>query len=126
MKAHSGGGPVFDLGVHAIDLLYWLMGNRRVVAVSSMAVTKLGNRDEHLATSLADSGAFMGVLNARPFNYRDFDVEDMAAADCIACNHRDDRLRARAHFSLKIEDVEAMDAGKIGIACFAADFLVPS
>jgi predicted dehydrogenase len=79
MKAHSGGGPVFDLGVHAIDLLYWLMGNKRVVAVSSMAVTKLGNRDEKLATSLADSGAFLGVLNARPFNHRDFDVEDMAA-----------------------------------------------
>ena len=79
MKAHSGGGPVFDLGVHAIDQLFWLMGNPKVVAVSSVTYTKLGNRDEHLATSLADSGAFLGVLTPTPYKHSDFDVEDMAA-----------------------------------------------
>ena len=79
MKEHSGGGPVYDLGVHAIDLLYWLMGNPQVRAVSGATYTKLGNRDEHLATSLADSGAFLGVLTPRPYDFRDFDVEDMAA-----------------------------------------------
>ena len=79
MKKHSAGGPVYDLGVHALDLLFWLMGNPRVEAVSSAVYTKLGNRDERLATSLADSGAPMGVLTPRPYNWRDFDVEDMAA-----------------------------------------------
>jgi len=79
MKAHSGGGPVFDLGVHAIDQLYWLMGNPKVRAVTSVTYTKLGNRDEKLATSLADSGAFLGVLTPRPYKASDFDVEDMAA-----------------------------------------------
>jgi len=79
MKEHSGGGPVYDLGVHAIDLLYWLLGNPKVCAVNGATYTKLGNRDEGLATSLAESGAFVGVLTPRPYDYRDFDVDDMAA-----------------------------------------------
>lgn len=79
MKEHSGAGPVYDLGVHMIDLLFWLMGNPRVVAVSGMTYTKFGNRDEGLATSLADSGAPLGVLTPRQYDYREFDVEDMAA-----------------------------------------------
>jgi len=79
MKEHSGGGPVYDLGVHAIDLLYWLLGNPKVQAVSGVTFTKLANKDEGLATSLADSGAPLGVLTPRPYDYKDFDVEDMAA-----------------------------------------------
>ena len=79
IKKHSGAGPVYDLGVHMIDLLFWLMGNPRVVAVSSMTYTKFGNRDEGLATSLADSGAPLGVLTPRKYDYHEFDVEDMAA-----------------------------------------------
>jgi len=79
MKKHSGAGPVYDLGVHALDLLYWIMGNPKVKAVSSMAYTKFGNRDEGLATSLADSGAPLGVLTPREYDHREFDVEDMAA-----------------------------------------------
>jgi predicted dehydrogenase len=79
MKEHSGGGPVYDLGVHAIDLLYWLMGSPKVVAVTGQTWTKFGNKQEGLVTSLADSGAPLGVLTPRPYNPRDFDVEDMAA-----------------------------------------------
>lgn len=78
IKRHSGGGPVYDLGVHMIDLLFWLMGNPKVLAVSSMTYTKFGNRDEGLATSLAESGAPLGVLTPRQFNSSEFDVEDMA------------------------------------------------
>jgi len=79
IKKHSGGGPIYDLGVHAIDLLYWLMGNPPVQAVSGATYTKFGNRDEGLATSLADSGAPLGVLTPRPYDPKEFDVEDMAA-----------------------------------------------
>lgn len=79
MKEHSGAGPVYDLGVHAIDRLFWLMGNPQVQAVTSMTYTKFGSRDEGLATSLADSGAPLGVLTPRPYDYHEFDVEDMAA-----------------------------------------------
>jgi predicted dehydrogenase len=78
-KEHSGGGPIYDLGVHAIDLLFWLMGSPKVEAVSGVTYTKIGNRDEKLATSLADSGAFEGVLTPRPYDFHDFNVEDMAA-----------------------------------------------
>lgn len=79
MEKHSGAGPVYDLGVHMIDLLFWLMDNPKVLAVSSMTYTKFGDRDEGLATSLADSGAPIGVLTPRKYDYREFDVEDMAA-----------------------------------------------
>ncbi len=79
IKQHSGAGPVYDLGVHAIDLLYWLMGNPKVKAVSSMMWTKFGNRDEGLAESLAESGAPLGVITPRRYDPKEFDVEDMAA-----------------------------------------------
>ena len=79
MMEHSGGGPIYDLGVHALDLLFWLLGNPAVQTVSSIAVTKLGNQDEGLAESLAESGAPIGVLTPRPYDCREFDVEDMAA-----------------------------------------------
>ncbi len=79
MKEHSGGGPIYDLGVHALDLLYWLMGNPKATAVSAVTFTKLANRDENLVTSVADSGAPLGVLTPRPYDAREFDVEDMAA-----------------------------------------------
>jgi len=78
MKEQSGGGPIYDLGVHALDSLLWIMGNPRVVAVSGMTYAKLANCDEGLVTSLADSGAPLGVFDPRPYNYREFNVEDMA------------------------------------------------
>ena len=79
MIKHSGGGPVYDLGVHMIDLLFWIMGSPKVLAVSSMTYTKFANRDEGLVTSLADSGAPLGVLTPRQYDHHEFDVEDMAA-----------------------------------------------
>jgi len=79
IKEHNAGGPVYDLGVHSIDLLFWIMGNPQVVAVNGMAYTKLGNIDEGLATSLAESGAPSGVITPRPYDYREFDVEDFAS-----------------------------------------------
>jgi predicted dehydrogenase len=79
MKEHSGAGPLYDLGVHNLDLLFWLMGNPAVKTATGVTYTKFGNRDEGLATSLADSGAPEGVITPRPYDYREFDVEDLAA-----------------------------------------------
>lgn len=79
MKEHSGGGPIYDLGVHTLDLLLWLMGNPTAHAVSSMTYTKFGNRNENLVTSLADSGAPAGVRFPRKFDCSEFNVEDMAS-----------------------------------------------
>jgi len=78
MKEHNAGGPIYDLGVHALDSLLWIMGNPQVVAASGMTYTKLANRDEGLRTSLADSGAPLGVFEPRAFDPAEFDVEDMA------------------------------------------------
>jgi predicted dehydrogenase len=79
IKEHNAGGPVYDLGVHSIDLLFWIMGNPKAVTVTGDTYTKFGNLDENLATSLADSGAPAGVLTPRPYDYREFDVEDFAS-----------------------------------------------
>jgi predicted dehydrogenase len=78
MKEHAGGGPIYDLGVHALDTLMWLMGNPRAVAVSGLTYAKLANRNEDLVTSLADSGAPVGLFTPRPYSTQEFDVEDMA------------------------------------------------
>lgn len=79
IRADSGGGALIDIGVHALDLLLWLMGNPKVVAASGATYTKLADQDEGLVTSLADSGAPVGVFDPRPYDHREFDVEDMAA-----------------------------------------------
>lgn len=40
----SGGGPLIDLGVHVIDICWYLMGRPKVVSVSGNTYHKLGNR----------------------------------------------------------------------------------
>lgn len=43
-EARSGGGPLLDIGVHAIDLCWYMMGKPPVAAVSGHTYRKLGNR----------------------------------------------------------------------------------
>jgi len=40
-KALSGGGPLIDLGVHALDLTWWLMGKPKPVSVDGSVFYKL-------------------------------------------------------------------------------------
>lgn len=40
----SGGGPLIDIGVHVIDLCWYLMGRPKVRTISANTYTKLGNR----------------------------------------------------------------------------------
>jgi predicted dehydrogenase len=78
MRSASGGGPLLDIGVHALDALLWVIGNPRIVAASGATYTKLADREEGLATSLAESGAPVGVHDPRPYDPQEFDVEDLA------------------------------------------------
>lgn len=43
-KARSGGGPLIDLGVHVIDLCWYLMGSPKVASISANTYEHLGNR----------------------------------------------------------------------------------
>lgn len=78
MKEHSAGGPGYDMGVHNVDALMWIMGNPKPVAVSGMTYRMFGNRQEGLIESLAESGAPLGVFTPRQYDFEEFDVEDFA------------------------------------------------
>ncbi|WP_027092447.1 Gfo/Idh/MocA family protein [Cohnella thermotolerans] len=43
-RERSGGGPLIDLGVHVIDLCWYLMGRPKVRSVSGNVYNRLGNR----------------------------------------------------------------------------------
>jgi predicted dehydrogenase len=79
MEEHNAGGPLCDLGVHILDFLFWTIGNPKVMTATASMYTKLSNKDEGLVTSLADSGAPIGVFTPRPYDYHEFDVEDFSA-----------------------------------------------
>ena len=66
-KSQSGGGPVVDLGVHALDLTMWLMGNFKPVSAMACSYAEFGPK----GLGGSDWGTTMekGV----------FDVEDLAA-----------------------------------------------
>lgn len=67
----SGGGPLIDVGVHVIDLCWYLMGKPKVKSISGNTYTRLGNRSN--------------VENLRFYKAADYNaehntVEDMANA----------------------------------------------
>ena len=45
-KDVSGGGTLFDIGVHAIDHVIWLMGAPKPISVFGSAMTKFGDRHD--------------------------------------------------------------------------------
>lgn len=68
-KELSGGGPLIDLGVHMIDLAWWLMGCPEVDTVSGNTFSKFGDND---AKDSKDADFGDRVENGI------FDVEDIA------------------------------------------------
>ncbi|GIO67438.1 oxidoreductase [Paenibacillus cookii] len=50
-KERSGGGPLIDIGVHVIDLCWYMLGRPKVKSVSGNVYHKLGNRSnvKHLS-----------------------------------------------------------------------------
>ncbi|GAQ16942.1 oxidoreductase [Oceanobacillus picturae] len=70
-KAKSGGGPLIDLGVHVIDICWYLMGKPKPVSVSGNTYKKLGNRSNIENLSFYKAAEYNPELN---------DVEDLANA----------------------------------------------
>lgn len=79
MKEHNFGGPFCDLGVHFLDSALYILGAPKFKSIMGGAWTKFGNKDEGIETSLAESGAPAGTFTPRPYDYKEFDVEDFAA-----------------------------------------------
>ncbi|RCX18180.1 putative dehydrogenase [Fontibacillus phaseoli] len=70
-KERSGGGPLIDIGVHVIDLCWYLMGKPKVKSVSGNTYTKLGNRSNIENYDFYKAADYDGSFNT---------VEDMANA----------------------------------------------
>ena len=66
-KALQGGGPLIDIGTHALDLTLWMMGNYDPESVSGSVFYKLGNLPE------ATEGNAFG-----PWDPKTYEVEDSA------------------------------------------------
>ncbi len=67
----SGGGPLIDIGVHVLDLCWYMMGSPKATTVSGVTFSRLGNR--------------ANVTNLARYKVADYDpalsdVEDMATA----------------------------------------------
>jgi predicted dehydrogenase len=65
-KERSGGGACLDIGVHALDLMLWLMGNPRPVSVSGITQDKIRRQPDARQS------------NGKPIP-EFFDVEEFAA-----------------------------------------------
>ena len=70
-QSKSGGAPLIDLGVHMIDICWYLMGKPRPVSVSGNTYSKLGNRSHIQNLSFYQAADYDPALN---------DVEDLANA----------------------------------------------
>lgn len=78
MKEYNFGGPFCDLGVHLIDSLLWIAGGPKVVSVSGGAAARIAPRGEDIHLSLAESGAYSGVFDPRPYDPSEFNVEEFS------------------------------------------------
>ena len=66
-KALQGGGPLIDIGTHALDLTLWMMDNYKPVSVTGQVFYKLGNLPQ------ATEGNMFG-----PWDPENYEVEDSA------------------------------------------------
>jgi predicted dehydrogenase len=78
MKEHNFGGPFCDLGVHLIDSLLWIAGGPKVEAVSGCAYQKIVKQGQDVLVDIAESGAYAGTFTPRPYDWREFSVEEFA------------------------------------------------
>lgn len=75
IKAHSGGGALLDIGVHALDAALWMCGNP--VPKSVRAVFHTVHEGE--LASARQAGALTGEDVPRTFDPQDMDVESFSS-----------------------------------------------
>ena len=56
-----------------------MAGGKKVESVSGSAFTKIANRGDDVLLDIAESGAYSGTFTPRPYDYREFNVEELAA-----------------------------------------------
>lgn len=78
MARENAGGAFCDLGVHMCDYLMYLTGNPKMVSVDGSAITRIVNQEKNVAFSNTESGAPTGLFTPRPFDMKEFDVEEFA------------------------------------------------
>ncbi len=66
-KSQQGGGPLIDIGTHALDITLWMMDNYEPVSVSGVVFNKLGGLQQ------ATEGNMFG-----PWDPETYEVEDSA------------------------------------------------
>lgn len=66
-KALQGGGPLIDIGTHALDITLWMMNNYEPASVSGQVFYKLGRQED------GPAGNVFG-----PWDPETFEVEDSA------------------------------------------------
>ncbi|MBU5583757.1 gfo/Idh/MocA family oxidoreductase, partial [Enterococcus sp. S181_ASV_20] len=66
-ESQQGGGPLIDIGTHALDITLWMMDNYEPESVNGSVFHKLGSLPG------ADEGNMFG-----PWDTENFEVEDSA------------------------------------------------
>ncbi len=66
-KEAQGGGPLIDIGVHALEMAHYTMGSPKPVAATGHTFTYLGNKDSTKIQS-----------QWKGWNWKELDIEDLA------------------------------------------------
>ena len=77
---YAGGGPIIDIGVHRIDLAWYMMGCPKPVSVTATAIYKIGDYrpEPRIDPVTGEVSATNGWSGAQVPDYK-FDVEDSAS-----------------------------------------------
>ena len=77
---YAGGGPIIDIGVHRIDLAWYMMGCPKPVSVSATAIYKIGDyRPEPKVDPVTGEVSATNAWSGADVHDYKFDVEDSAS-----------------------------------------------